>query len=56
MDGYKSLIDEKGLKRENLQDPEFDISETLLQVKEENGSTVTAATEIKRITELVYKK
>lgn len=27
LDGYKSLIDEKGLKRENFEDPEFDFSE-----------------------------
>lgn len=37
IDGYKSLIDEKGLKRENLLDPEFDISESVLQIKDDNG-------------------
>ena len=27
LDGYKSIIDEKGLKREYLEDPDFDCSE-----------------------------
>lgn len=26
-DGYKCMIDEKGLKREHLEDPEFDFQE-----------------------------
>lgn len=27
LDGYKSLIDEKGLKREHFEDPEFDFAD-----------------------------
>jgi hypothetical protein len=32
------LIDEKGLKREHLDDPEFDFSESAILVKDESGT------------------
>ena len=56
IDGYKSLIDEKGLKRENLYDPEFDISESVLQIKDDNGQIIAAPTDYKRIAELDFKQ
>jgi len=37
LDGYKSLIDEKGLKREHFEDPDFDFTEMALNIKDENG-------------------
>ena len=38
MDGYKSLIDEKGLKREHLEDPDFDFTEYPIFITDETGN------------------
>lgn len=52
VDGYKCLIDEKGLKREALEDPDFDCHDQLLQVRDDSGSLVAAPVELKRLQEL----
>jgi hypothetical protein len=36
-DGYKSLIDEKGLKREHFEDPDFDFTEIPITIKDESS-------------------
>lgn len=56
LDGYKSLIDEKGLKREPLEDPQFVMSEIIIQVRDEIGSPIAAPTDFKRIANMDYKK
>lgn len=49
LDAYKSMIDEKGLKRENLEDPAFDSSETPLMIKDENNTPTQAPTDYVRM-------
>lgn len=43
-DGYKSLIDEKGLKREHFEDPDFDFTDNnmAIMIKDESGSALNA--------------
>ena len=52
MDGYKSLIDEKGLKREHLEDPDFDFTEYPIFITDETGNLQLAPVINKRIFEL----
>ncbi|CAD8178813.1 unnamed protein product [Paramecium octaurelia] len=56
LDGYKSLIDEKGLKRENFEDPEFDFSEQSFNIKDENDQPIGAPIEFERIFASKYFK
>lgn len=50
------MIDEKGLKRENFEDPEFDFTETLLMIRDENGSPTQAPVDYIRIFNIEYFK
>ncbi|CAK88809.1 unnamed protein product (macronuclear) [Paramecium tetraurelia] len=56
LDGYKVLIDEKGLKREDFEDPEFDYSEQSFSIKDENDQPVVAPIEFERIFASKYFK
>ncbi|CAD8170251.1 unnamed protein product [Paramecium pentaurelia] len=57
LDGYKVLIDEKGLKREDFEDPEFDYTEQSFSIKDENDQPVGAPIEFERIyTSKYFKK
>jgi hypothetical protein len=45
------------LKREHLEDPDFDFSEAAIMIKDENGTPTIAPTDYRRIHDLeIYKK
>jgi hypothetical protein len=56
LDCYKCMIDEKGLKREHFEDPDFDFSESAINIKDENQQVVAAPCEPKRIFEIQHFK
>lgn len=51
IDGYKSLIDEKGLKREHFEDPDFDFTDNnmAIMIKDDSGTALNAPIDNQKI-------